>query len=1481
MVVGSQISYLTNSISEPGGLYLGLYEPGETLDITIFSTNDGARVVSNVVNTLTAASAGFTITPASAAYPALTIGASTSTVYQVVIGAGVTNGTYTFYVTNSSGADAWSSNFTFNVFIRQPNSDWVKADNTNNLNLTSSWLVPIVPDSTDRAIFDSTVTAPITTALGANLSWKGIALISNTASWTISGSNTLTTGSAGIDMSQAQANLTIASKMAITATQTWNVATSRTLTVSGSISGTNTAPLTKSGLGTLTLSGTNTYSGGTTISNGTLAVANSSAIGTGVLSMNSSTLATAGTTLLTNEVVLTNSVNINNDNALTLSGAISGSGSLTKTGNGQLFLATTNTYSGGTTNYGFIQIGNPDSLGTGPLVMMSNSTLYTTFPAFSANGPSIPNPIILAGNAIFTNILTQSADKMKIGGNISGPGSLMLGGFQFYLYGSNTFTGDLTLNVNNWLYFDHGGVFGNGTIRTITRGALLSALSTSPQTVTITNPIVMNNAFRVNPLSATRTIVLSGTMSGNGTFQRIDNNAGSLEITGDNSGRTGPTTYQYGVLRLGHENALGTNLLNIAANLNFSLEVLKDLTAGNGVPNAIVISGVADANGVVAPLVFNLEHDLKLSGNISGPPGGLMSIQKNGVGALIITGDASGWVDPFNINAGSVDVTGYLGNPLITANSGTKLQGTGWVQAVTMHSGSLLDLSSGGMTFIDTLTLENGSTANLSVTNTSCALYGSGVNTLSAAGVLRLDFTGNSGATNGAIFTVFNNWGTLTNNGLLTLAFGLPPFLKLDTSNLFVNGSVAIVTDSRVSAHTLEITVPQGGTGSGSIVLSNSTAEVLSYTAKDDGGWPANKYQVTTSSVSVARASFLPAQFSPATTISNWNGNSSPVMNIGFTFPLYGTKYTTFSVNRYGAITLGGATDGANLGLIPSGSNPVIAPFWGSTLINTNSIRYKMEGDHLVVAWNNANGTNKEFQAWIYNDGTIRYLYQFGITGTAGIGVQNGSFSRNLTDSYTPGTTSDGSLLITPKSWVSSAPDTGTLNPGQSQTLTFTADGVGQNVGDYFFTASVHWSDGQSSDIGVFITVTPDTSKLNITPSPLIFSGPAGFITQTNLFVTNSGSAALSYVITDSGLQGAGYAQTNVDYSWFYIPQAANYMLSTNQLGSQSLNIGFPFVFFGNVYTTLTVNANGTLTLGSEQTISPFGAALSLDSNASVRFFADPGLSRFTVTWENIAQSSGGSNQTFQAVLNRDGEILFNYQQLASGWTNGAIRLIDSSGTVSGTLVSASTLVTNVTITPIYSNKVTIVGNVTNIVPEKIGATTNIVTSYTATANLEAIRFTPGQLRIISASPTSGTILGGGSTNIVVTGDARSLTSGGANDITNSTVLTFSYSGLSTNVDVTFIATNSVEGAYPAADVIAQADMWGADPVVNSQQNADGSRTLSWAMANDGLSRTYVVWYSINLMSGWTELYRGDNFYSYTDSQHKDVPVIYYKVTVQ
>jgi hypothetical protein len=184
---------------------------------------------------------------------------------------------------------------------------------------------------------------------------------------------------------------------------------------------------------------------------------------------------------------------------------------------------------------------------------------------------------------------------------------------------------------------------------------------------------------------------------------------------------------------------------------------------------------------------------------------------------------------------------------------------------------------------------------------------------------------------------------------------------------------------------------------------------------------------------------------------------------------------------------------------------------------------------------------------------------------------------------------------------------------------------------------------------------------------------------------------------------------------------------------------------------------------------------------------------------------------------------------------------------------------------------------------------TNVVTTYTSTANYQSLDFTPGKLRIISASPVTGTIPAGGTTNILITGDARSLTPGApANSVTNSTTLTFSYAGISTNALVTFIATNSSTAPY-ASDK-AKADMWGADPVFTSQQNADGSYTLSWLPADDGISRTYRVLYTTNLMCSdneWIKLepsvVNGTSYVVDKDMVNvlKAEPAVFYKVKVE
>jgi fibronectin-binding autotransporter adhesin len=106
-----------------------------------------------------------------------------------------------------------------------------KDNNTNNLNLGSSWVGGNAPGSSDVARWNSTVDAANATALGADLSWQGIEIVDPGGNVTINAGNTLTLGSAGIDMSNATANLTINSGVTLGASQTWSVASGQLLSL--------------------------------------------------------------------------------------------------------------------------------------------------------------------------------------------------------------------------------------------------------------------------------------------------------------------------------------------------------------------------------------------------------------------------------------------------------------------------------------------------------------------------------------------------------------------------------------------------------------------------------------------------------------------------------------------------------------------------------------------------------------------------------------------------------------------------------------------------------------------------------------------------------------------------------------------------------------------------------------------------------------------------------------------------------------------------------------------------------------------------------------------------------------------------------------------------------------------------------------------------------------------------------------------------
>ena len=149
--------------------------------------------------------------------------------------------------------------------------------------------------------------------------------------------------------------------------------------------------MTKTGAGTLTLSGANSYAGPTVVDQGILRAGSSSAFGTGsFLTVRGGAMADFnGFSQTFYSVSGTGGVGLNGGAALTVGGdnsssaldaTLSGSGRLVKTGTGTLTLTGTNTFTGGVSlDAGALSISSDANLGgNGALTMAGGTAMNIT-----------------------------------------------------------------------------------------------------------------------------------------------------------------------------------------------------------------------------------------------------------------------------------------------------------------------------------------------------------------------------------------------------------------------------------------------------------------------------------------------------------------------------------------------------------------------------------------------------------------------------------------------------------------------------------------------------------------------------------------------------------------------------------------------------------------------------------------------------------------------------------------------------------------------------------------------------------------------------------------------------------------------------------------------------------------------------------------------------------------------------------------------
>jgi autotransporter-associated beta strand protein len=642
------------------------------------------------------------------------------------------------------------------------------------------------------------------------------------------------------------------------------------LTVNGNVSG--VGALTKTGNGLLLLAGSNTYLGATTVSAGTLQLGANAALPAGTTAMVNGTLdlntfnanvsvlagdgsiihsGTGGSTLTVGSGVFAGA--IANDN---------GTLALFKTGNGQLTLSGSNTYSGGTiVGAGLLTAANTASLpgfASGAVTVDPGATLAVQ-PAGNSGWGNTQISALLGGvhwsdsTAAF-GIDTTFGD-FTFGGNIAPAlGLTKLGANTLSLSGSNTYSGVTAIDAGI-LSLASSAALGGGSI-TFGGGVLqFTSSNTRDYSAQFVGSVAAPIAIDTNG----QTVIFGSSIAAGNTAGLVKIGNGMLTLSGSN-GYTGGTTVGGGTLVAASNSALssGTVVLassNATALIFTSAAPSIGSLAGSG--SSAVLLGNASANSPTLLTVGTDNSSTAYSGTIgdlaSAAPAAIGSLAKAGSGTLTLTG-VNTYSGMTSVTAGALSVAstaslpgynspgkvGVAGGAVLAVQLGNGTTGWSSPQVATLlgnvnwsNSNAILgiDTSSGNATYSANLTAPIGLEklgANLLLLTGSNSYTGP---TTVSAGTLTIG----DGSTQG---TGFSSPSVAVNSGT-TITFNLPnnqsyggtisgpgQLLKAGSGQLTLTGNNSLSGTITVTAGGLGFDSPAALPSASSIVTNGGTLDL-------------------------------------------------------------------------------------------------------------------------------------------------------------------------------------------------------------------------------------------------------------------------------------------------------------------------------------------------------------------------------------------------------------------------------------------------------------------------------------------------------------------------------------------------------------------------------------------------------------------------------------------------------------------------------